>query len=434
MVLDAYLSASKMEWLMVNSPQVQAAQERGTLMMGNLDSWMMWRLSGGRIFATDQATASRTLLFNVHTLDWDPDLLDLFGIPRWVLPDPKPCAAEFGWTDPEHCQGLEIPIAASAVDQPAALYGQACYDRGDLKVTYGTGAFMLMNIGPKFTVSRHGLLTSVAAVGPGEETRYYLDGAIYSVGAAVEWLQKNLGLIDDPAATAEAARSLESNDGVYFVPALVGLAAPHWERKTQAGFFGLTRGSTAAHLVRAVLEAVAYRVLEVAEVMGEDAGLEIREIKVDGGVSRNDFLMQFQADLLGLPLVRLAGSEMTALGVAHLAGLQTGFWPDKSAFPDRADTARRYEPGPGRGPLKNQIRALEKSGGPGPGIRARLISGGPLAPMADRWAASRPPLLASWAGRPGAFDFPAPIVMMASIFSPWSSAGTRGRETGKQET
>ena len=323
LVLDPYFSATKMQWLLENVPAVQAAERRGSLLLGTLDSWMIWRLTGGRRFVTDHTTASRTLLFNVHTLDWDPELLALFGVPRWALPDPLPSAAHFGQADPAAILGLEAPITGSAVDQPAALYGHGCTRRGDAKITYGTGAFLLANIGPRFAPSRHGLLTSVAASAEGEAAQYYLDGGVYSVGAAIQWLQGGLGLISGAEETGGMAASLPDNGGVYFVPALVGLAAPHWDRAVQGAFFGLTPMATRKHLVRAVLEAIAYRVLQVVQAMQEDMGQQIERLRADGGVARNEFLIQFQADLLGIPLERHAGSEMTALGAARLAGLRT---------------------------------------------------------------------------------------------------------------
>lgn len=332
LILDPYFSATKIQWLLERVPKVKAALARKTLAVGTLDSWLMWRVSGGKVFATDFSTASRTMLFNVHRLDWDEDLLSLFDIPRWILPDPKPSSYSFGETDPRSFLGLRVPITGSAVDQPAALFGQACFNRGDLKITYGTGAFMLMNIGSQFSLSRHNLLTSVGANIDGEEIQYYYDGGIYSVGASVQWLMENLHLIADPEETEEMANVLPNNQGVYFVPALVGLASPHWNRRVRAVFFGLSSATTREHLVRAVLEAIAFRVFEVVRIMEEDSGVRIKEIKVDGGVTHNNFLMQFQAGLLGIPLKRAKTAEMTALGVAHLAGLETGFWRSKESF------------------------------------------------------------------------------------------------------
>ena len=344
LILDPYFSATKIQWLLENVEAVQDALKRKTLMVGTLDSWMMWRMSGGRVFVTDFSTASRTLLFNIRSLEWDEELLSLFHVPRWILPDPKSSSCYLGETDPEAFLGLRVPITGSAVDQPAALFGEACFHRGDLKITYGTGAFMLMNLGSQFVLSGHNLLTSIGANVEGENAQYYYDGGIYSVGASVQWLQESLKLIADPSETAAMADSLRDNEGVYFVPALVGLAAPYWNRTVKGGFLGLTPGTTRKHLVRAVLEAIAYRVLEVVKTMEEDAGVKIEEIKVDGGVTKNDFLMQFQADLLGVPLRRAKTGEMTALGAAHLAGLATGFWANKDAFRERLEIERVFSP------------------------------------------------------------------------------------------
>lgn len=344
LILDPYFSATKIQWLLENVQDVKEALSRETLMVGTLDSWMMWRMSGGKVFATDFSTASRTMLLNAHTLGWDEDLLSLFGVPQWILPDPKPSSYLFGKTDPDGFLGLEVPITGSAVDQPAALFGQACFNRGELKITYGTGAFMLMNLGSEFSLSRHNLLTSVGANFEGEAIQYYFDGGIYSVGASVQWLKENLHLIADPEETEEMANALPSSQGVYFVPALVGLAAPHWDRAVRAVFIGLSSATTRKHLVRAVLEAIAFRVFEVVRIMEADSGVEIKEINVDGGVTQNAFLMQFQADLLGIPLKRAQTTEMTALGVAHLAGLKTGFWKSRESFKGHSQKEKVFIP------------------------------------------------------------------------------------------
>lgn len=344
LLLDPYFSATKLQWLLERVPAVQAARRRGSLRLGTLDSWMIWRLSGGRAFVTDYTTASRTLLFDLHALDWDEGLLALFGVPRWALPQPRPSACLLGETDPAAFLGLGLPIAGSAVDQPAALFAHGCCREGALKITYGTGAFLLMNIGQRFRLSQHGLLTSLAATGEGEPVQYYLDGGIYSVGAALDWLRDNLGLVAEAGETAALAESLPDNGGVYFVPALAGLAAPLWDRQARAAFLGLTSATTRAHLARAVLESIAYRVLQVVHSMEADAGAAIGELRADGGVARNDFLMQFQADLLGVPVQRSRLADMTALGAARLAGLAIGLW-DRAALSQPVETDR-FLPGP----------------------------------------------------------------------------------------
>jgi len=325
LVPDPYFSASKLQWLLEHVPAVQAARVRGTLRMGTLDTWLLWRLSGGRIYATDWSTASRTMLFDVRSLAWDDDLLALFGVPRELLAAPRPSGVLFGTTDPSAFLGISAPLAASAVDQPAALWGHGCFRAGELKITYGTGAFLLMHLGATFRLSARGLLTSLAASCEGEPPAYYLDGGIYSVGAAIQWLRHNLGMLRDAAESGALAASLPDNGGVYFVPALVGLAAPHWDRQVQGAFLGLTSAATRAHLARAVLEAIAFRVYEVIQAMEDDAGVSIPEVRADGGVTQNDWLMQFQADLLRRPVRRARLGEMTALGIAQLAGAAVGF-------------------------------------------------------------------------------------------------------------
>jgi glycerol kinase len=326
LILDPYFSATKMQWLLENVPAVQDALRRGSLRLGTLDAWMIWRMSGGRLFVTDYTTAARTMLFGVRTLDWEDDLLAFFGIPRWALPAPGPSAHVFGKTDPGAFLGLRVPIAGAAVDQPAALFAQGCRNSGDLKITYGTGAFLLMNIGRQFRPSSHGLLTSIAASPARAPVQYYLDGGVYSVGAALRWLRDNLGLIADTREITKMAVALDSSEGVYYVPALAGLAAPHWTRQVKAAFLGMTAATIKEHLVRAVLESIAFRVFQVVRAMEADASQEIEAIRVDGGVAQNDFLMQFQADLLRIPLHRAAAADMTALGAALLAGIAVGFW------------------------------------------------------------------------------------------------------------
>ncbi len=344
LVPDIYLSASKFSWLLDNVDAVQHALANNRLLLGNLDSWMLWQLTGGTIFCTDYTTACRTLLFNVHTLTWDDALLALFHIPRKVLPTPCPSANLFGRIDPKVLPGIAAPITASCVDQPAALFGHGCTTRGSLKITYGTGAFLLMNTGNSFCRSKHGLLTSIAATAPGMNIQYYLDGGMYSAGAAIQWLRSQIGIIDEVKATAETAAGIPDNDGVYFVPALVGLAAPHWQRDICGAFFGLTRATQKAHLVRAVLESIAYRIFEIVQAMQQDSNLEIYEIMADGGVSNNTFLMQFQANLLGIPVSTAHSPHITGLGIARLAGLTTEFFPIAAGSNRKAATYTTYMP------------------------------------------------------------------------------------------
>ncbi len=343
LILDSYLSASKFSWLLTHVPAVQEAYKAGRLLLGNLDAWMLWKISNGRIFATDYSTASRTLLFNVHTLAWDEDLLTLFDIPGDVLPRPIPCSGPMTQADPEVFLGLEAPLTASAVDQPAALFGHGCEQAGSLKITYGTGAFLLMNTGGRFHLSEHGLLTSIAATPPDRPVQYYLDGGIYSAGGAIQWLRNQAGVADCVEELAALADGLPDNGGVYFVPALVGLAAPHWQREVAAAFFGLTRATGRPHMVRAVLEAIAYRVCEIVRSMEQDTGQRITAIRADGGVSANTFLMQFQADLLGVPVTVPDNHELTGLGIARLAGLGADILRPDASFAAQAN-AVRYSP------------------------------------------------------------------------------------------
>ena len=339
LLLDSYLSAAKFSWLLENVEAVQQAFVAGRLLLGNLDAWMLWHLTQDKILCTDYTTASRTLLFNIHTLDWDDDLLNIFRVPREILPRPCPSANLFSRVSPKVLSGVTAPVTASAVDQPAALFGHGCTTTGSLKITYGTGAFLLMNIGNSCTCSQHGLLTSIAAVHPDRPVQYYLDGGMYSAGASIQWLQRQ-GIVDNVTATSELACSIADNQGVYFVPALVGLAAPHWQRDICGAFFGLTRASTKAHLIRAVLESIAFRVVEIVQAMQQDTHLEIRKIMADGGVSSNSFLMQFQANLLGIPISVTHTPDITGLGIARLAGLTTEF--PAPAFSDKNRTTGQH--------------------------------------------------------------------------------------------
>ncbi len=339
LVPDSYFSASKFAWLLENVEAVQQALVNNRLLIGNLDSWMLWQLSGGTIFCTDYTTACRTLLFNIHTLDWDKNLLALFHIPREILPTPCPSAHLFGKVDPSILSGVTAPVTASSVDQPAALFGHGCTTKGSLKITYGTGAFLLMNIGDSFTCSKHGLLTSIAATTPKMKTQYYLDGGMYSAGASIQWLRNQIEIIDDASTTGELADSIPDNGGVYFVPALVGLAAPHWQRDICGAFFGLTRASQKAHMIRAVLESIAYRVYEIVQAMQQDSNLVIERIMADGGVSNNSFLMQFQANLLGIPISTTHTPDITGIGIARLAGVTLGFFQISTTDPTQETTS-----------------------------------------------------------------------------------------------
>jgi glycerol kinase len=343
LVLDPYFAATKLEWLLEHVEGARARAEAGDLAFGTVDAWLIWKLTGGRVHATEPTNASRTLLYDIHRQAWDEELLTLFGVPAPVLPEVRASAGDFGVTAPEHF-GAEVPIGGVAGDQQAALFGQGCHRAGLAKNTYGTGAFLLLHTGERPVASRHGLLTTVACGSRGEPA-YALEGAIFVAGAAVQWLRDQAGIVASAEETETLARALDGNDGVYFVPAFVGLGAPHWEPDARGMILGLTRGTGRAHLARAALEAMAYSTLDVLEAMTADAGRAATELAVDGGAARNDWLMQFQADLLGLPVRRPQLVETTALGAAALAGIGTGVWPDADAFLTAGGEPRRFLPG-----------------------------------------------------------------------------------------
>jgi glycerol kinase len=327
LVIDAYFSATKIRFILDAVEGAQARAERGELAFGTVDSWLLYKLTGGRVHATEPSNASRTLLYDIHQCDWSDLLLSELRIPRALLPEVRDSSGLFGETDPEWL-GAPVPIAGMAGDQQAALFGQGCFTPGSAKNTYGTGCFLLMNTGARPAVSKSGLVTTIAW-GLGGGVEYALEGSIFVAGAAVQWLRDGLGLVRDAAETEAAARSVEDTGGVYVVPAFVGLGAPHWDERARGAIVGLTRGTTRAHLIRATLESIAYQSRDVVECFSRDAGLRLDALRVDGGACRNDFLMQFQADLLGVPVRRPPVLEVTALGAAALAGLALGFWRDR---------------------------------------------------------------------------------------------------------
>jgi glycerol kinase len=328
LVLDPYFSATKLAWLLDNVPGLRARAAAGELAAGTIDTWLIWNLTGGRVHATDPTNASRSLLYDIRRLEWDDELLDLFGVPRALLPEVTSSAGSFGVTE---LFGGEVPIAGVAGDQQSALFGQGCVHAGLAKNTYGTGAFLLLNTGSEPVASAHGLLTTVAC-DPRGEPAYALEGAIFIAGAAVQWLRDELRIISGADETEALARSLSSNEGVYFVPGFVGLGAPHWQADARGTVVGLTRGTGRAHLARAALEAMAHSTRDVLEAMVADSGVTAQELAVDGGASANDWLMQFQADVLGVPVRRPHLVETTALGAAALAGIGAGLWRDANGF------------------------------------------------------------------------------------------------------
>ena len=340
LIPDAYFSASKLEWILDNVPGVRERAERGELRFGTVDSWLIWNLTEGRIHATDYTNASRTMLFDIHKLQWDQELLDYFRVPHSLLPQVLPSSGLFGETGKF---GGSIPIAAAAGDQQSALFGQCGFAPGDVKSTYGTGGFLLMNTGTEAVSSRQGLLTTIAA-SAGEGVRYALEGSVFVAGAAIQWLRDELRLLDSAAQTEEVCQKLEDAGGVYVVPAFVGLGAPYWEPYARGTVVGLTRGVTREHLIRAVTESLAYQTNDLLTAMKEESGLALGSLKVDGGASASSFLMQFQADLSALDIQRPRCIETTALGAAYLAGLASGFWRDQEDIRGNWDCERTFAP------------------------------------------------------------------------------------------
>lgn len=350
LVPDPYFSASKIAWLLDEVPGARQAAEAGRLAFGTVDSWLIWKLTYGAVHATDMTNASRTMLYDIHACRWDPWLLELFGIPEQMMPEVRPSASAFGVTaNPGVVQG--VPICGVAGDQQAALFGQRCWSAGDAKSTYGTGCFLLMNTGHEACTSKHGLITTIAASAPQMAgVDYALEGSVFMAGALMQWLRDEMGLLADVADSDALARSVPDTEGVYVVPAFTGLGAPWWDAEARGAIYGLTRGSGRAHIVRAALESLAYQVCDLVEAMEEDAGVQLRALKVDGGASRNDFLMQFQADMLGRPVERPCNAEATALGAAYLAGLTSGFWPDLTAIAALPASEEAFAPAGAAGP------------------------------------------------------------------------------------
>jgi glycerol kinase len=363
LLLDAYFSGTKLAWLLDNVGGARERAERGELAFGTIDSWLLWQLSGGAVHATDPSNASRTLLFNIHTLDWDDELLRVLGIPRAVLPR---VVASSGKVATTACEGLPdgIPVAGIAGDQQAALFGQACHRPGMAKNTYGTGCFLLMNTGEKPAASSHRLLTTVAWR-RGGRTSYALEGSVFIAGAAIQWLRDGLGLIARAADIDALAATVPDPGGVFFVPALSGLGAPYWDPHARGAIVGITRGTTKAHLARATLEAIAFQSAELIEAMAGDSGIALSELRVDGGATASNLLMQMQADLLGVPVVRPRVTETTALGAAYLAGLAVGFWKDEAEISALWSRDRVFEPTLSRDAAQARLhewrRAVERS-------------------------------------------------------------------------
>ncbi|HEX5732628.1 MAG TPA: glycerol kinase GlpK [Blastocatellia bacterium] len=343
LVLDAYFSGTKVRWLLDHVEGAREKAEQGRLAFGTVDSWLIWKLTGGRVHVTDPSNASRTLLFNIESREWDDSLLERLNVPRELLPDVAPSSAVVGETDTELFGGA-IPIAGNAGDQQAALFGQVCTRPGMSKNTYGTGCFMLLNTGHELVRSTKNLLTTIAWQIEDQPVEYALEGSVFIAGAAIQWLRDGLKIINSAEETEPMARAVEDNGGVYFVPAFVGLGAPYWDQYARGTIVGLTRGTKREHIARAALESIAYQSRDVLACMREDAGIKLSELRVDGGAARNDFLMQFQADILGIPVVRPANTETTAAGAAFLAGLAVDFWPSVEDLDEMWQREQTFEP------------------------------------------------------------------------------------------
>ncbi|MFS0574012.1 glycerol kinase GlpK [Sporosarcina sp. 179-K 3D1 HS] len=343
LLLDPYFSGTKVKWILDHVEGAKEKAEKGDLLFGTIDTWIVWKLSGGKAHVTDYSNASRTLMYNIHKLEWDEELLEILGVPKLMLPEVRPSSEIYAHTEERHFFGHAVPIAGIAGDQQAALFGQACFERGMVKNTYGTGCFMLMNTGEQAVESEHGLLTTIAW-GFGGKVEYALEGSIFVAGSAIQWLRDGLRMFRNSAESEAYATRVESTEGVYVVPAFVGLGTPYWDSEVRGAAFGLTRGTKKEHFIRATLESLAYQTKDVLDAMEADSGISLKTLRVDGGVVANDFLMQFQADLLDVPVERTVVNETTALGAASLAGLAVGFWRDRSEIAERLNLDKQFLP------------------------------------------------------------------------------------------
>lgn len=364
LIPDAYFSGSKIAWILEHVEGARERAKRGDLLFGTVDTWLIYNLTKGKVFVTDYTNASRTMLFNIHTLTWDREILELFQIPSSMLPEVKPSSCIYGYTD-ETLIGGSIPIAGAAGDQQAALFGQCCFDEGDVKNTYGTGCFLLMNTGEQAIMSQNGLLTTIAA-GLGDRVQYALEGSVFVAGAAVQWLRDELQIIRSAQETEQAAYAVPDTNGVYMVPAFTGMGAPYWNPHARGMIVGLTRGAKKEHLIRATLESLAYQTAEVLRAMERDAGVAFNNLRVDGGASSNQFLMQFQADVLGTKVIRPKCIETTALGAAYLAGIAVDFWSGTEEIRENWEAAHIFEP------LMNEISREEHLKGWNRAVRCAL--------------------------------------------------------------
>jgi glycerol kinase len=346
LVADPYFSGSKVRWIFDRYPEARRRAESGEVLFGTIDSWLLFKLTGGEVHATDPTNASRTLLYDIRNRSWDPELLEIFGVPEAALPAVKPSAGVFGHSCDLDMLPAGVPIAGIAGDQQAALFGQGCWHPGMVKNTYGTGCFVVLNMGQEHNLSDSGLLTTICCDADGQPA-YALEGSIFTTGAAVQWLRDELGLIGSASETEEVAASVDNTQGVYLVPAFAGLGAPYWDMHARGALVGLTRGSGRGQIIRATLESIAFQTRDVIEAMNRDTGLPVRELRADGGACANNFLMQFQADILGTPVVRPKLVETTAVGAAYLAGLATGFWSNPKELEGAWQRDRGFSPGMG---------------------------------------------------------------------------------------
>jgi glycerol kinase len=343
LLIDAYFSGTKVQWILNHVEGARERAEDGELLFGTIDTWLIWKLSGGKVHITDYSNASRTLMFNIHELKWDEELLRILNVPKIMLPDVKPSSEVYGYTEENQFFGQKIPIAGVAGDQQAALFGQACFRAGMAKNTYGTGCFMLMNTGEKAVCSQSGLLTTIAW-GLNNKVEYALEGSIFVAGSAIQWLRDGLRMLKSAKDSEGYASKVNSTDGVYIVPAFVGLGTPYWDSDVRGAAFGLTRGTTKEHFVRATLESLAYQTRDVLSAMESDSGIQLKTLRVDGGAVSNNFLMSFQSDILNVPVERPSINETTALGAAYLAGLAVGFWKDQQEIAIQWSIDHSFEP------------------------------------------------------------------------------------------
>ncbi|NRY60294.1 glycerol kinase [Clostridium beijerinckii] len=341
--MDAYFSATKIKWILDNVEGARERAEKGELLFGTVDTWLVWKLTNGKVHVTDYTNASRTMLYNIKELRWDERILEKLNIPKSMLPEVKNSSEVYGYTNLGGTGGVRVPIAGMAGDQQCALFGQTCFEEGSVKNTYGTGCFLLMNTGEKMIHSKNGLVSTIA-VGIDGKVQYALEGSVFVGGAVIQWIRDELKLVTDAADTEYFAQKVEDNGGVYVVPAFTGLGAPYWDMYARGAIFGLTRGANRNHIIRAALESIAYQSKDLIDAMQEDAGCTLTRLKVDGGASRNNLLMQFQADITGAEVVRPIITETTALGAAYLAGLAVGFWQSKEEIAEKWAVSQSYSP------------------------------------------------------------------------------------------